>query len=86
MQASGLAALWTGAGGAARFVSTTDGSSGHQELGGAKLAQMRRAEALSGAAAVGADSVVLDNHDGELLPTLENRHKVIRTIASSSPT
>jgi len=85
MQASGLAALWTGAGGAARFVSMTDGSSGHQELGGAKLAQMRRAEALSGAAAVGADSAVLDNHDGELLPTLENRHKVIRTIREFQP-
>jgi LmbE family N-acetylglucosaminyl deacetylase len=85
IQASGLAALWTGVGGVARFVSMTDGSSGHQELGGAKLARIRRAEAVAGAAAVGADSLILDNQDGSLLPTLQNRHKVIRTIREFQP-
>ena len=85
LQTSGLAALWTSLGGCARFVSMTDGSSGHYELAGAKLAQLRRAEAGAGAAAVGADSLVLDNTDGELLPTLENRRKVIRTIREFRP-
>ena len=85
LQASGLAALWTGGGGVARFVSMTDGSAGHHALAGARLAQLRRAEADAGAAAVGADSLVLDNEDGSLLPTLENRHKVIRTIREFRP-
>ncbi len=85
LQSSGLAALWTGVGGAAQFVSMTDGSSGHHELAGARLAQLRRAEARAGAAAVGAESLVLDNRDGELLPSLENRRKVIRTVREFMP-
>lgn len=85
IQTSGLAALWTGNGGAARFLSMTDGSAGHQEFAGAKLAQIRRAEARAGAAAVGADSVVFDNLDGSLMPSLENRHKVIRAVREFQP-
>ncbi|MGA2528336.1 MAG: PIG-L deacetylase family protein [Acidimicrobiales bacterium] len=85
IQASGLAALWTSAGGCARFVSMTDGSAGHYALAGTKLAELRETEARVGAEAVGADSVVLDNRDGELLPSLENRHKVIRTIREFRP-
>jgi len=82
---SGLAAIWTSVGGAARFVSMTDGTSGHQDYGGAKLAQIRQAEAYAAAASVGADAIVLDNQDGSMLPTLENRHKVIRVIREFRP-
>ncbi len=85
IQASGLAALWTARGGSARFISMTDGSAGHQELGGATLANIRREEARAGAAAVGADSVVFDNLDSSLLPTLENRHLVIRAVREYQP-
>jgi LmbE family N-acetylglucosaminyl deacetylase len=85
IQTSGLAALWTGNGGAARFVSMTDGGAGHQELGGAKLVQIRRSEAHAGAAVVGADSLVFDNPDGSLMPSLENRHKVIRAVREFQP-
>jgi N-acetylglucosamine malate deacetylase 1 len=85
IKTSGLTALWTSRGGAARFVSMTDGSAGHQELGGAKLAGIRQAEAGAGAAAVGADSVVFDNPDGSLLPTLDNRHRVIRAVREFQP-
>lgn len=85
IQASGLAALWTSAGGVARFISMTDGSSGHQTLGGAQLALLRGDEARAGARAVGADSIVFDNQDGSLLPTLENRMKVIRAIREFQP-
>jgi LmbE family N-acetylglucosaminyl deacetylase len=63
----------------------TDGSAGHQELGGAKLASIRRGEARAGAAAVGADSLVFDNLDGSLMPTLENRHRVIRAVREFQP-
>jgi len=85
IKTSGLAALWTGNGGAARFVAMTDGGAGHQELAGAKLVEIRRAEAHAGAAAVGADSLVFDNPDGSLMPSLENRHKVIRAVREFQP-
>ncbi len=85
IKASGLAALWTRAGGAARFVALTDGSAGHHELAGEPLVRRRRAEALAGALAVGADSVILDNADGTLMPTLENRLRLIREIRRFRP-
>jgi N-acetylglucosamine malate deacetylase 1 len=85
MKASGLAALWVEHGGSARFLTMTDGGAGHQELGGARLAQVRRAEARAGANAVGADSLVLDIPDGMLMPTLENRLAVIGAIREFGP-
>jgi N-acetylglucosamine malate deacetylase 1 len=85
IKSSGLAALWTANGGTVRFLALTDGSAGHQELAGGVLARSRRAEAQAGAAAVGADSVILDNPDGTLMPTLENRYKVIRAIREFQP-
>ena len=85
LQTSGLTALWTASGGAARFISMTDGGGGHQEFGGAKLVGMRRAEAHAGAASVGADSVVFDNPDGSLLPSLDNRNRVIRAVREFQP-
>jgi len=84
-KSAGLTALWTRAGGQARFVALTDGSAGHHELAGEPLVRRRRAEAAAGAKAVGADSVILDNTDGMLLPTLENRLRVIREIRVFQP-
>jgi len=84
-KAAGLGALWTANGGAVRFLAVTDGSAGHQQLAGAALASRRGAEAKAAAAAVGADSVILDNQDGSLMPTLENRLKVIRAIREFRP-
>jgi LmbE family N-acetylglucosaminyl deacetylase len=85
IKSGGLAALWTANGGEVRFVSMTDGSSGHQTLGGGTLARQRRAEFAAGSATVGAESIVFDNTDGTLLPTLDNRHRVIRAIREFAP-
>jgi N-acetylglucosamine malate deacetylase 1 len=85
IKSSGLAALWTRAGGRARFVALTDGGAGHHELAGEALVRRRRAEAAAGARAAGADSVILDNADGMLMPTLENRFRVIREIRLFRP-
>jgi LmbE family N-acetylglucosaminyl deacetylase len=85
IKASGLAALWTRAGGTARFVALTDGGAGHHELAGEPLVRRRRAEAQAGARAAGADSVILDNADGALMPTLENRLRVIREVRLFRP-
>jgi LmbE family N-acetylglucosaminyl deacetylase len=84
-KAGGLAALWTARGGVCRLLAVTDGSSGHQQQAGAALARRRADEAAAAAAVLGADSVILDNQDGCLMPTLENRHKVIRAIREFAP-
>ena len=60
------------------FVSLTNGDAGHQSKGGGALARIRRAEAQEAGRRFGVTYKVLDNHDGELMPTLEVRHQVIR--------
>jgi len=62
------------------FVSLTNGDAGHHEMGGGALAKRRMAEAQEAGKRFGVKYVVLDNHDGELMPTLENRKAVIRLI------
>jgi LmbE family N-acetylglucosaminyl deacetylase len=77
----GTAALWAAKGHQVKFVSLTNGDAGHQSEGGGALARRRRAEAQEAGRRLGiAEYEVLDNHDGELLPTLEVRQEVIRRI------
>ncbi len=78
--AAGLAAKMIQMGNKVKFLSVTNGDAGHQTLGGAALAKRRRAEAQESARRTGLEYEVLDNHDGELLPTLEIRLQVIRRI------
>jgi LmbE family N-acetylglucosaminyl deacetylase len=59
----------------------TNGDAGHQTLGGGALARRRRLEAQEAGRRLGiAEYETLDNHDGELLPTLAVREQVIRRI------
>jgi LmbE family N-acetylglucosaminyl deacetylase len=83
--AGGFAALTAARGGSVLHVSLTNGDKGHQTIGGAALARTRLAEAQEAAAVVGAEALVLDNHDGELMPTLENRSKLIGIIRDFKP-
>jgi len=77
----GSAALWASKGHQVKFVSVTNGDAGHQSLGGGPLAARRRAEAQEAARRLGiAEYEVLDNHDGELEPTLAVRQEIIRRI------
>jgi LmbE family N-acetylglucosaminyl deacetylase len=79
--AGGTAALWAARGHAVKFVSLTNGDAGHQSEGGGALARRRRAEAREAGRRFGiAEYEVLDNHDGELEPTLAVREEVIRRI------
>lgn len=78
--AGGLAALYSSMGHKVKFVSLTNGDMGHQEIGGGELANRRLKEAKEAGKRLGIEYDVLDNHDGELLPTLENRMQVIRKI------
>ncbi len=76
----GTAALFAEMGHAVKFVSLTNGDAGHQSQGGGALAKRRRAEAREAGRRLGVEYEVLDNHDAELMPTLEVRHQVIRKI------
>jgi LmbE family N-acetylglucosaminyl deacetylase len=79
--AGGTAILFAQMGHKVKFVSLTNGDAGHQSKGGGALAKIRREEAREAGRRFGIEEyVVLDNHDGELMPTLEVRHQVIREI------
>jgi LmbE family N-acetylglucosaminyl deacetylase len=80
LKASGVAALWAAAGHKVKFVAMTNGDVGHFESAGGPLAKRRRAEVEQCAKILGIETEVLDIHDGELMPTLENRRTVSRLI------
>jgi LmbE family N-acetylglucosaminyl deacetylase len=76
----GTAILLASMGHAVKFVSVTNGDAGHQSAGGGVLARRRAAEAKEAGKRFGVEYDVLDNHDGELLPSLEVRLQIIRKI------
>ncbi len=78
--AGGTAILFAKMGHHVKFVSLTNGDAGHYAMGGGELAKIRIAEAQEAGRRFGVEYVLLDNHDGELMPTLANRLKVIREI------
>lgn len=77
----GTAAKLAAQGHAVKFLSVTNGDAGHHVEGGATLVARREQEAQEGARRVGAAACeTLDNHDGEYIPSLENRNAIIRQI------
>jgi len=80
LKAGGVAAMWAAQGHKVKFVSVTNGDIGHWKIAGGPLAQRRTAEVKKADEILGVESEVLDIHDGELLPTLENRKTITRLI------
>ena len=80
LKASGVAALWAAGGHKVKFVAMTNGDVGHFESAGGPLARRRKAEVAECARILGIETEVLDIHDGELTPSLENRKTVARLI------
>lgn len=80
IKSGGTAALFVAMGHHVKFVSVTNGDAGHQTEGGGMLAKRRIAETKEVARRLGVSYDVLDNHDGELLPSLEIRLQIIRKI------
>jgi len=76
----GTAAMFASMGYAVKFVAITNGDAGHQTEKGPELAARRFKEAQESGRRLGVTYDVLDNHDGQLLPTLEVRMQVIRKI------
>jgi N-acetylglucosamine malate deacetylase 1 len=80
IRAGGSAAKWAALGHHVKFVSLTNGDIGHWRMAGGPLAQRRLAEVQKCAEILGIATEVLDIHDGELMPTMENRRTVTRLI------
>ena len=80
LQAGGVAAMWAAKGHKVKFVSTTNGDIGHWKEAGGPLAKRRTAEVVAADKILGVTPQVLDIHDGELEPTLENRKTITRLI------
>jgi len=79
-KSGGVAAMWAKQGHHVKMVSVTNGDIGHWQMAGGALAQRRAAESTEVAKRLGITYEVLDIHDGELMPTLENRRIITRLI------
>ncbi len=80
LKAGGTAIKWARLGHAVKFVSVTNGDIGHWKMDREALAKRRLAEVKAADRVLGVTTEVLDIHDGELEPTLENRKKITRLI------
>jgi LmbE family N-acetylglucosaminyl deacetylase len=80
LKAGGSAAKWAKLGHKVKMVSVTNGDIGHWKMAGGPLARRRLAEVKAADKILGAECEVLDIHDGELEPTVENRRKIVRLI------
>jgi LmbE family N-acetylglucosaminyl deacetylase len=80
LDAAGVAAKWAALGHKFKCVAATNGDIGHATIAGGPLALRRRGESQAAAKILGIETEVLDNHDGELMVTLENRKKIARLI------
>jgi LmbE family N-acetylglucosaminyl deacetylase len=79
-KAAGTAYKWARLGHDVLMVSLTNGDAGHQTIKPEELAKIRREEARRAGEVIGVRYITLDNHDGQLMPTYENRLQVIKLI------
>jgi len=85
IMAGGLAGLFRRDGHVVKFVSVTNGESGHHQNFGPELVEVRRAEAAASGQVLGIEYDVLDFRDGQLAPTFEARCELIRLIRRFEP-
>lgn len=86
MYAGGTAALLAEKGAKIKFLSLTNGDAGHFEIGGMQLARRRWHEAQEAAQHLGIDEYeVMNEHDGELYPSLWLRNQVIERVRRWAP-
>ena len=80
LKVGGVAALWAAEGHKVKIVAMTNGDVGHFAMAGGPLAKRRKAEVAECARIFGIENDVVDIHDGELTPSLENRKLMSRLI------
>ena len=83
--AGGLATRYRELGHTVKMVSVTDGGAGHHERSSHELVAIRREEAASAGAVIGATYETWGNPDGALQPTLAVRYEIIREIRTFAP-
>ena len=76
----GTAYKWIQQGHKVTLVSVTNGNAGHHILNPEELERTRREEARRAGEVIGARYIVMDVNDGQMVPSLENRFKIIRLI------
>lgn len=81
----GLAIQYARLGHTVKFVSVTNGDTGHHEMGGGPLARRQWQEAQRAGQIAGVGYEILDIHNGQLMPTLENRWWLVRIIREFKP-
>lgn len=81
MYAGGMIAHFARLGHDVKMVSLTCGDAGHHELPRLELAGIRYVESQEAARRLGArEYEVFDTHDGELMPTLETRKRIMKVV------
>src|SRR5205807_2308512 len=80
IKVGGTGAKWAAMGHHVKLVSVTNGDIGHFASAGGPLARRRLDEVTRADKLLGLHTQVLDIHDGELMPTLENRRTITRLI------
>jgi LmbE family N-acetylglucosaminyl deacetylase len=68
-----------------KFVYTTNGDAGHHIHSGRILAAIRASEAANACATGGFEHEIMNNHDGYLEATIQNRDNLIRIIREFRP-
>lgn len=83
--AGGLMVSQAARGSQIQILCLTDGSAGHQRLSRPALAARRAQEAAAAAALIGAEVRIWEVPDGELVPSLVLRQKLIAAIRAFAP-
>ena len=83
--AGGLASIYREGGHVVKMVSLTNGAAGHHERPPTEMAGIRRREAAAAGEVIGATYETWDIPDGELMPSIEVRRRVIRQIRTFAP-
>ncbi|MCC7010362.1 MAG: PIG-L family deacetylase [Acidobacteria bacterium] len=80
LKVAGTASLWAAQGAKVKLVAMTNGDIGHFEQAGGPLAKRRLTEVQQCARGFGTEVATMDIHDGELVPSLDNRRMMSRLI------
>ncbi len=83
--AGGLASIYRELGHTVKMVSLTNGAAGHHQRPPEEMVELRRAEAAAAGRVIGATYEVWEVPDGDLMPTLQMRRRVIREIRTFAP-
>jgi len=85
LRCGGMAMKYRALGHEVKFVSVTNGDTGHHEMGGGPLARRRYAETQAAARVADIEYEVFDIHNGELEPNLWTRRMVVGTMREFRP-